>query len=382
MLTETGNHQEGRREHHAAAFFFLDTMPSYKPGSRRTRRAVAFARAHPVAWILRHVAPQAASVQAPARLWLEWLNQHASDAARASKLWPRSEEQLSRTLADLTEGLGVLGVEIAPFRCRFLGKSSRVWRVETVAAARQRQAQGRSFRVSPLVSATQANPHLFAPKSHPTTKTATMRAENSRAGSAAIGKPKMGRPRLKTPVEECQRITPEEAAHIGARTQETPVAGSSARRLWLLCPQCEKRARFLYQLPGGAAWKCFDCHKLTTRARQTKGTRAAFADWLTDERREELTRQHPATTRLFEGINADWQKNVAPLDWARADAARKLELLEQHGTRAYIQAAFEQSRWEWSGRAAQLSAQAGAQIVADIESEWKARNRSKPTRSE
>lgn len=80
----------------------------------------------------------------------------------------------------------------------------------------------------------------------------------------------------KTRVEECERITAREARHIGAPTVSQQIASSAARRLWCLCPDCERRALHLYRLPSGGAWKCRTCHRLTDAKTQERGTRAAF----------------------------------------------------------------------------------------------------------
>lgn len=61
-----------------------------------------------------------------------------------------------------------------------------------------------------------------------------------------------------------------EAEHDGARQRftltETPTR-FNGRRVWLICPDCQKRINKLYK-PAGKQFACRDCHQLTYRTRQ------------------------------------------------------------------------------------------------------------------
>ncbi len=188
----------------------------------------------------------------------------------------------------------------------------------------------------------------------------------------------MGRKRRKIAVEECARVRPEEAAHVGAQTEESAVAGSSARRLWCLC-ECGARVVFLYQRPEGGAWKCRTCHGLTTRQRQRRGTRAEFQAWLTMERYGEMSHKHPALSALYEAMATDWQEKVAPYDWDKISAADRAELLTFYANPKAVRHAFNEQRAQWSTRMEERGQATGEQIRADLWTWWKSRNRSKPT---
>ncbi len=187
----------------------------------------------------------------------------------------------------------------------------------------------------------------------------------------------------KTRVEECQRITAREARHVGAPTITEPVANSAARRLWCLCPDCEKRALHLYRLPSGTeaersggAWKCRTCHRLTDAKAQEKGTRAAFEKWLTRERWAKISKNHPATARMYQAIGEDYRENVAPFDWDKVNEERRAELLEAYGGAKIVRRVFQKRQDEYAERINERDAMAGATIRADIWEEWKRRNRS------
>ena len=180
----------------------------------------------------------------------------------------------------------------------------------------------------------------------------------------------------KTTVETCRRITAREAWHIGAPTISAQVAGTSARRLWCLCPDCEARALYLYQLPTGGAWKCQQCHRLTNQATQQHGTRAAFEQWLTPKRWAWMSARHPALKSFYDEIVADFRKTVAPLDPAKISAERRAELLQFYANDAAIKRAFEDARWHWSARMEEQNAEVSAQVRADIWRWWKHLNRS------
>lgn len=343
---------------------------------RSERRAVVFVRAHPVSQLLRRAAIQAGSVQAPAWVWLRCLNEVADERLLSSRQWPHSPEALGRTFSQLREGLALMGIVLTPRKFRFRGTSSRVWRVETEEKHRQQTAYGKIYLGSALAWGGGETPEneVIWPKS---AKRVSSKAENGPHSSAINSHKKMGRTRQLLAVEECQRIMPEEAAQVGAATEEAPVANSHARRLWILCPECGKRKRFLYQRPNAEQWKCFECNGLTTRRRQMKGTNAAFEQWLTPKRWAKMSQKHPACKRLYEAIHNDWQENVAPFGWERASPEFRNELRQKHGSSERVKSIFEQRRWKWSERMERMNRDAGAEIMADLEKWWKWRNRSK-----
>lgn len=182
----------------------------------------------------------------------------------------------------------------------------------------------------------------------------------------------------KATVETCRRITAREAHHIGAPTVSEPVAGTSARRLWCLCPDCEKWALYLYQMVNGGKYLCRQCHDLTNKATQQRGTRAAFEAWLTPQRFAWMSARHPATAALYEAVMSDWRETVEPFDPAKISAERRAELLTIYASDAAIKRVFEDARFRWSGRMEERNAQAGAEVRADIWRYWKHKNRSRP----
>lgn len=180
----------------------------------------------------------------------------------------------------------------------------------------------------------------------------------------------------KTRVEECERITAREARHIGAPTLSQRIGNSAAERLWCLCPDCEKRALHLYQLPGGGAWKCRHCHRLTTQKRQEKGTRAAFEKALA-RHFARICQQHPATERMYQAIGEDYRANVAPFDWDKASPQRRAELLEDYESERMVRRVFEKKRMEYADRIEERNQATGAQIKAEFWQWWKTKHRSR-----
>ncbi len=181
----------------------------------------------------------------------------------------------------------------------------------------------------------------------------------------------------KTRADECQRITAREARHIGAPTITEPVANSAARRLWCLCPDCEKRALHLYRLPSGGAWKCRKCHRLTDAKAQEKGTRAAFGRWLTRERWAKMSRKHPATARTYEAIGAFRIENVAPYDWEQLDPNARAELLKFYASEDAVKSVFDAQRGKWAVYIEEQARATSEEIGADLWKWWKHHNRSK-----
>ena len=95
--------------------------------------------------------------------------------------------------------------------------------------------------------------------------------------------------------EECKRLKPWEAPHIGLPTVTTRQE-NGASRTWILCPNCEHRVRFLFRLPSGHEpshgheWACYRCHNLLNRSRQEWGTNAACEKaWQQYRRETDLT---------------------------------------------------------------------------------------------
>lgn len=179
----------------------------------------------------------------------------------------------------------------------------------------------------------------------------------------------------KTTVEVCERITAREAKHIGAPTLCEPVANSAARRLWCLCPDCERRARYLYRLPSGGAWKCRMCHRLTDRKTQIRGTRAAFEDWLTPERWKKMSQKHPASAAFEDAVGAYLVESVAPYDWEKLNQKQRAQLLEIYASEDAVKSIFAQQRCKWGRKIEELSKAASAEIYADIWKWWKHRTR-------
>lgn len=108
--------------------------------TRREKSQKARAELSRVAWLLRRVAARFGCVEASASAWLEWINNKASDQARASKDFPTTPNQLGRTFGELREGLALLGVEVSFRR----SNGARLWRVE----AAQHAARPRHFEAT------------------------------------------------------------------------------------------------------------------------------------------------------------------------------------------------------------------------------------------
>ncbi len=179
----------------------------------------------------------------------------------------------------------------------------------------------------------------------------------------------------KTTVEVCERITAREAKHIGAPTLCEPVANSAARRLWCLCPDCERRALYLYRLPSGSDWKCRTCHNLTDQSTQKRATRAAFEEWLTPEVWARMSQRHDATAAFQEATRADWEESAARCDWGKLDQRQRAALLEIYANEGVISRIFEHERERWEGRRQERMSAARAEIRADLFTWWKHRTR-------
>lgn len=186
----------------------------------------------------------------------------------------------------------------------------------------------------------------------------------------------------KLTVEECHRITPPEAQHVGAATTETKIAHTTARRLWCECPSCSARVFYLYQLPEGGAWKCKTCHQLIYKGSQAKGTRAAFAAWLTPQRWERICKTHPAHDEMYERFARDFKRICEPFDWEKCSNERRAELLEAYGSREAIRRVWESKRDRLCGAPLiKIEHATGKKIYADVWQEWKQRNRTTRSRS-
>ena len=180
----------------------------------------------------------------------------------------------------------------------------------------------------------------------------------------------------KTRAEACERITAREAKHTGAPTLSEPVANSAAKRLWCLCPDCEKRALHLYRLPSGDAWKCRRCHRLTDAKAQEKGTRAAFEKAL-ERHWPRILREHGAAIETRAAIAEDYRENVAPFDWDTVNEGRRAQLLETYASMEIVRRVFQRQRDEHATRTEEQMAITIAMIKAEFWQWWKKRNRSK-----
>ena len=145
-----------------------------------------------------------------------------------------------------------------------------------------------------------------------------LKAETDAKHSDRAGAPQIATKRRKITVEECRRVHAVEAPHVGgARTVETQIGNTNAKRTFAVCDACERHVRFLYQLPTGGSWLCAKCHNLTTRARQQKGTKAEFDNWLTPQRWERMSAKHPALISFYDETGADFRATVEPLDCSK-----------------------------------------------------------------
>lgn len=335
--------------------------------TRRKKREIAIARASSIGWILRRAAADAGSVMAPASAWLFHLTAAAPSAATGADDWPKTPEELARTFAELSEGLAALGVIVSRSRAMICGTVHRVWIVES-EFNHNRQPKPRAVL---LGGQTQQKP----PSAAHIAKMSALKAETDRKHSEQAGAPQIATKRRKITVEECKRFEASEARHVGARTVETQIGNTSARRLWAICGECERRVRFLYQLPNGGKYLCARCHQLTTKARQQKGTRAEFAAWLTPDRYTAMAAKHPALKSFYDETGADFGANVSPLDWNKADQFERLELARMYGTEARARAAHNAALMDWSERFEERAQAVGDEIRADIFKWWKSRSR-------
>ena len=331
--------------------------------ARRCKRAEQLARAHPIAWMLRRVATQTASVHGPATLWLYQLNSVAPDEIKARADWPQTPQQLACIFSELREGLAALGVTLTRKRAKICGTIHRVWRVESVFTLQF------SSKSQPLLLSGKTDE--ITPIEADSAKLSPTKAESALNSSAHTGAPQMPQKRRKTTVEECARVTAHEAHNVGEATAETQIGKSAARRLWAVCPACERRVCYLYRLPSGEQWKCQRCHDLTTRARQERGTVAGFDRWLTFERWERATETHPATAQLYQALADDWRATVEPFNPAQISAERRAELLEFYPHDAAIKRVFERRRDEFRARMEERERQTGALIRAELFADWK-----------
>ena len=340
--------------------------------ARRRKREINDARASSIGFLLRRAAEDGGSVYGPAPLWLALLTAAAPAAATAHADWPRTPKELGRTFAALSEGLRASGVILSRSRALICGHVHRVWRVDSLSNYNQTP--------KPRAVLLGGQTHQKPPSAAHIAKMSALKAENDRKHSERTGAPATGptvatKPRRKTTVESCARVHAVEAPHVGAATEKTQIGNTSARRLWAICPNCEKRVRFLYQLPSGGKWACKKCLSLTTQAQQQKGTRAEFAAWLTPERWERMSAKHPALKSFYDETGADFRANVASLDWDKADPIKRLELVRIYATEANARAAFERARMDWSERFEARAQAVGEQIHADLWTWWKSRNR-------
>jgi hypothetical protein len=193
-------------------------------------------------------------------------------------------------------------------------------------------------------------------------------------------------------VEECERITAREAWHVGAATVETPIGNTTARRLWCLC-ECGRRTAYLCRppqssqdspgdQPGDAKkagqWKCRRCHDLAYSRQQQRGTREAFARWLTPERWAKMSQKHPATERMYQAIGAAYEGLCAPYDWDTLNDEQRAELLTFYRDESAVRRAFDHQRDAYRNRIEEEAQAAGKEIRADLWVWWKQHNRSQP----
>ena len=207
-------------------------------------------------------------------------------------------------------------------------------------------------------------------------KMSALKAEYHANPSAQTGAPKIGlEMQKKTTVEQCRRVCSVEAHHVGAATVETQIGNTSARRLWAVCGECERRVRFLYQPVDDALWKCAKCHSLTTKSRQQHKTKAEFAAWLTPARYSRMAAKHPAMKLFYEETGADFRANVAPLDCSKISDEQRAQLLKFYADDAAIKRAFECALMNWSERFEERAQTVGDEIRADLWRWWKSRSR-------
>ena len=340
--------------------------------ARRRKREIAIARAHPIAWMLRRAAAEAGSVYAPASGWLFHLTAAAPDDATSADDWPRTPNALSKVFGELSEGLAALGVIVFASRAMICGTVHRVWIVESEFN------HNRTPKTKPVLLGGQNQqegpnlPHIA--------KISSLQPENGSnyselTGARATGPAIATKPSRKTTVESCARVHAVEAAHVGAATEKTQIARSNAFRLWAICPDCEKRVRFLYQLPDGGKWACKKCLSLTTQAQQQHGTRAEFAAWLTPDRWARMSAKHPALISFYDETGADFRATVEPLDCSKISDEQRAELLKFYANDDAIKRAFEGALMDWSKRFEERAQAVGEQIRADLWTWWKSRNR-------
>lgn len=172
-----------------------------------------------------------------------------------------------------------------------------------------------------------------------------------------------------------RRIRPRECRHVGQHTTTTTVAGTSARRLWCLCEVCEQRAGYLYQPEPGDRWACAKCHALIYERQQQRGTREAFAQWLTPARWEWASSKHPAQHELYERMAELWREQCAPLDWSKLDAEQRADLLETFASPEAVARVFNSQRAKWSAEVETLAQAAGEEIARDLWAWWKDKQR-------
>lgn len=339
--------------------------------ARRRKREMNKARASPIAWLLRRAAAEAGSVYAPASGWLFHLNNAAPDDATSADDWPRTPNALSKVFAELSEGLASLGVIVFASRAMICGTVHRVWIVESEFN------HNRTPKTKPVLLGSQTKPER--PSAAHSAKMSALKAETDVKHSDRAGAPQIAtKQRRKITVEECRRVHAVEALHVGgARTVETQIGNTNAKRTFAVCDACERHVRFLYQLPSGGKYLCARCQNLTTRKRQQKGTRAEFAEWLTPDRWARMSAKHPALISFYDETGADFRATVEPLDCSKISDEERAELLKFYANDDAIKQAFEGARANWSERFETRAQAVGEQIRADIWKWWKIRNRAR-----
>lgn len=174
-------------------------------------------------------------------------------------------------------------------------------------------------------------------------------------------------------VESARRVSAHEAQHIGAEVVAVPIARSRAAKPYALCPMCDRRALYLYQ--SGAAWMCRACANLTYAAQQHRGTREAFAQWLTPARWEWASSKHPAQHELYERMAEIWREQCAPFQWEKLTDAERAELLQFYASPEAVARVFNSQRAKWSAEVETLAQAAGEEIARDLWAWWKDKQR-------
>ena len=182
---------------------------------------------------------------------------------------------------------------------------------------------------------------------------------------------------VRRPLEKVRRALPHEAELIEAETTSTSVSGTSAKRRWLVCPDCGARCGYLYE-SDGSRWICRQCARLCYERELTKGTRAKFYEWFTPRRFRFAWKLHRAAQEFDHARQAAIDEVCAPYDWDAADLAQRFEMRTQYGGREATLIWFNKRREAVLLDFSEWESQVAEQIHRDVYAVWCARNRSKP----